>query len=51
MQVPNTLYLTECMVSPAVLRELTDKSRYEILGDPQEVAFDEEGRLVRRLKH
>ena len=51
VQVPNTLYLTECMVSPAVLRELTDKSRYEILGEPQEVAFDEEGRLVRRLKH
>ena len=24
---------------------------HEILGDPQEVAFDEEGRLVRRLKH
>lgn len=51
VQVPNTLYLTECLVSPAVLKDLTDPERYEILSEPEEVLYDAEGNLVRRLKH
>jgi hypothetical protein len=47
--IPNTLYLTECYVSEAIVPELTDKNRFEICGEPQSVAFDENGKLTLRL--
>lgn len=49
VHVPNTLYLTDCFVSPAVLPDLTDTNRFEILSDPQPVTFDAEGRLTLRI--
>ncbi|MDR1658808.1 MAG: hypothetical protein LBR94_00510, partial [Desulfovibrio sp.] len=47
--IPNTLYLTECYVSEAIAEELTDKSRFEICGEPRPVTFDRDGRLALRL--
>ncbi|MDR1359770.1 MAG: hypothetical protein LBJ82_02215 [Deltaproteobacteria bacterium] len=47
--IPNTLFLTECYVSEAIAKELTDKKRFEICGDPQPVTFDRDGRLTLRL--
>ena len=46
--IPNTLFLTECHVSEALLPELSDNSRFEVSGDPEEVRFDAEGRLLLR---
>jgi hypothetical protein len=47
--IPNTLFLTECHVSEALLPELSGNSRFEVSGDPEEVRFDAEGRLLLRL--
>lgn len=47
--IPNTLYLTDCYVSEAVLPDLKDTERFEILGAPQEVSFDAEGNLLLRV--
>ncbi|NDV18372.1 DUF362 domain-containing protein [Pseudodesulfovibrio sp. JC047] len=47
--VPNTLYLTDCYVSEALIPELSGKERFDIVGSPQEVTFDADGRLQLRL--
>ncbi len=49
VMVPNTLYLTDCYVSEAVLPELADAGRFEIMGEPREVAFDAAGNLTLRI--
>lgn len=49
VRVPNTLYLTECYVTEAVLRDLTDSSRFTVIHEPRPVVFDAEGRLADRI--
>lgn len=49
VQVPNTLFLTDCFVTEAVLKELTDTDRFTVLGPPQDMTFDAAGRLVERI--
>ena len=47
--IPNTLFLTDCYVSEALLPELSGKARYEIAGPPRELTFNAQGRLELRL--
>lgn len=47
--VPNTLHLTDCFVSEAVLKELTDASRFTVAHEPRPVRFDARGRLADRI--
>lgn len=47
--IPNTLFLTDCYVSEALLPELSGKARYEIVGMPRKVTFNAQGRLELRL--
>ena len=47
--IPNTLYLTDCYVSEAVLPELTDAGRFEVLGPLREPDFDAQGNLTTRI--
>lgn len=47
--IPNTLFLSNCYVSVALLAELTDNPRFEFVGEPQPVTFDAAGRLQLRL--
>lgn len=49
VHVPNTLYLTDCFVSEAVLRELDDASRFSVVHEPRPVRFDAQGNLVDRI--
>ena len=49
--IPNTLYLSECWVSAALLPELEQNPRFEILTRPRSVTFDAQGRLQLRLGH
>ena len=49
MHIPNTLYLTDCFVSEAVLRELTDTERFTVVHGPRPVLFDAEGQLADRI--
>lgn len=49
VHVPNTLYLTDCFASEAVLKELTDSSRFTVLHEPRPVRFDAAGRLADRI--
>ena len=49
--IPNTLFLGECYVSEALVKELTDKERFEIGGAPELVEFDGKGELKSRLLH
>jgi len=46
--VANTLHLERCLVSEAIARELRTGGRAEVLGGPQPVSFDAEGRLALR---
>ncbi|NLH46787.1 MAG: DUF2088 domain-containing protein [Acholeplasmataceae bacterium] len=43
--IPNTLFLSECLISEALLTEVSDPTRFEISKDNQEVSFDEHGNL------
>ncbi|MDL2279086.1 DUF362 domain-containing protein [Desulfovibrio sp. OttesenSCG-928-G11] len=43
--IANTLHLAKCWVSQALLPELEDKGRFEILGPARQVAFDSNGNL------
>lgn len=47
--VPNTLFLTDCYVSEALVKELVGQERYEVVGEPQDVTFDAQGNLALRL--
>ncbi|MFT9846313.1 nickel pincer cofactor-dependent isomerase, group 22 [Aneurinibacillus sp. REN35] len=43
VRIPNTLHLEYVYVSEALLPELVDRPDIEILSEPQEIAFDEQG--------
>lgn len=43
--IPNTLFLSECLISEALLAEVADPTRFAISNDTQEVSFDEQGNL------
>ncbi len=47
--VPNTLFLTECFVSEALLPELQEKSSVEYIGELQDISFDTQGNMHPRL--
>lgn len=47
--IPNTLYLSECFVSEALINELGQKDNIEIEAEPQEIAFDGSGNLLLRI--
>lgn len=49
--IPNTLFLTDCYVSEALLPELSGNARFETEGNPEEVRFDQQGNLLLRLGH
>ena len=49
VHIPNTLYLTDCFVSEAVLKELTDTSRFSVVQGPRPVLFDAQGQLADRI--
>ena len=49
VHVPNTLFLTDCYVSQAVLRELTDRERFTIVGEPRPMTFDAKGNLTSKI--
>lgn len=49
VHIPNTLYLTDCFVSEAVLNELTDTSRFSVVHGPRPVQFDAQGQLADRI--
>lgn len=49
IMIPNTLYLTDCYVSEAILPELAGLERFEVLGPPQVVPFDARGDLAVRI--
>ena len=49
VHIPNTLYLTDCFVSEAVLNELTDTSRFSVVHGPRPVLFDAQGQLADRI--
>ncbi len=43
--IPNTLFLTECLVSEAVAKELTSREGISIVGEPEPMEFDSENQL------
>ena len=49
VHIPNTLYLTDCFVSEAVLKELADTSRFSVVHGPRPVLFDAQGQLADRI--
>ena len=49
IQIPNTLHLTECLVSEALLPEIGRNLDVEVLGEPTALAFDDKGELVHRI--
>ena len=49
VHIPNTLYLTDCLVTEAVLKELTDTSRFSVVHGPRPVQFDAQGQLADRI--
>lgn len=49
IRVPNTLYLTDCYVTEAVLRDLTDSERFTVVHEPRPVVFNAEGNLTDRI--
>ena len=50
--IPNTLFLTECYISEALLPEITEGGHAEILETPVEISFDQRGDMRPRVgKH
>lgn len=49
VQIPNTLHLTECFVSGALLSEIKSSLCAEVVDGPFEMDFDEAGDLTNRL--
>lgn len=47
--IPNTLFLTECLVSEALLPELKERADIEFDGEIHQVDFDEQRRMKPRL--
>ncbi len=44
--IANSMDIAECMVSENLLPELEQNPEIEVIGEPQEIAFDAEGNLV-----
>lgn len=49
VMIPNTLFLSECFVSEALMKELELKDNLEIDRIPQEINFDKDGNLLLRI--
>lgn len=49
VQIPNTLHLTECFVSEALLPEVAKNSKIQVISDPMAMEFDQNGDLVHRI--
>lgn len=49
LQIPDTLHLTECLASAALLPELRTLPDVEIVGEPQRMAFTPSGSIARRI--
>jgi hypothetical protein len=47
--IPNTLFLTECLVSEAIAKRMSGKPGVELGATPEEFSFDNEGNLVLRV--
>ncbi|SDF83343.1 hypothetical protein [Sporolituus thermophilus] len=47
--IPNTLFLTECLVSEALIPELAARPGIELIGEPEEIWFDGDGNLQPRI--
>ena len=47
--IPNTLFLTDCYVSEALLPELKAGGRCTVLGEPEAVTFNNKGELALRI--
>ncbi len=47
--VPNTLHLANCYVSAAIAGELEDKEGMILAREPQQLTFDEAGRMLQRI--
>lgn len=47
--VPNTLFLTECYISEALVSELKQNSQIEFLGEPTPISFTPDGDMGPRL--
>ena len=47
--ITTTLYLADCYVSAAILAELADTGRFEVLGPLRELAFAAQGNLLSRI--
>jgi hypothetical protein len=47
--IPNTLFLSECLVSEALVEEVQGKHGMELASKPEEFAFDEEQWLLLRI--
>ncbi len=48
--IPNTLFLSECLVSEAVVEELREKPGIERGSNPEEFRFDNDQRLLLRIR-
>ena len=48
--IPNTLYLSDCFISEALLAEVKDNANIKILGASQELQFDAKGSLNLTIK-
>ena len=46
VMIPNTLYLSDCYVSEAVLAEVAGREGIEVLGPLRDVPFDAAGNLA-----
>jgi hypothetical protein len=49
MIIPNTLYLTECLVSEAVVTELRNRSGISIMDKHEEFKFGPDGSLTLKI--
>ena len=49
IQIPNTLHLTECLASEALLPELHGLENVEIIGEAKAMTFDAQGNLCCKI--
>ncbi len=47
--IPNTLFLTDCLVSEALVEEVKAKPNMKIQNEPQAITFDREGNILLRI--
>jgi hypothetical protein len=51
VQIPNTLYLTECFVSAEIAGELSGNPNVKLSAESVDILFDDKGKLALSLKH